>query len=274
MSSDCATPGRDSLEAQIKDARSRAELFSSSLREAREQEAKALNDLEMERRKWTHSFEEKSFMIEQLERELSSTVEALDYEQHGDFKDTTHIRNTDAYSKILNSSEIASRNHDLFHASSSYGFSSDQEALHAKESDFGTFVPASNPYLAHSHEVDISSRARINVSGRATSETELDNSRNGRGVWQDLLVQYQEQLQQVRAEAEKANLQKTQMAAQLAHMRKEAEVHEEELAHLQMACRNVEGKLQFRVAQVRYAVWLHAVCVDILATHLVNIKMF
>jgi hypothetical protein len=77
---------RSSLEHQIKEARTRAELFSKSLQDAREQEAIALKVLEQERERWAHSFEEKSIMIEQLERELTSTVEALDVERTADHK--------------------------------------------------------------------------------------------------------------------------------------------------------------------------------------------
>ena len=52
-------------------------MFSSSLDKAREQEGL----FEEERQKWVLSFEEKSIMIEQLERELTSTVDALNQEK-------------------------------------------------------------------------------------------------------------------------------------------------------------------------------------------------
>lgn len=70
-----------SLEAQIKEARTKAALFSKSLQEARDQEARALKTLEDERLRWTQSFEEKSILIDQLEQELTSTVDALDEER-------------------------------------------------------------------------------------------------------------------------------------------------------------------------------------------------
>jgi hypothetical protein len=75
---------RSSLDFQIREAKSRAELFSKSLQDARAQEAVALKLLEQERERWAHSFEEKSILIEQLERELTSTVEALDVERSQD----------------------------------------------------------------------------------------------------------------------------------------------------------------------------------------------
>jgi hypothetical protein len=72
MSRETAT--RDSLDRQITEARTRAELFSKSLQNAREQEAMALMALEQERKRWASSFEEKSVMISELERELTDTV--------------------------------------------------------------------------------------------------------------------------------------------------------------------------------------------------------
>jgi predicted RNase H-like nuclease (RuvC/YqgF family) len=65
------------LEAQIQEARLRAELFTKSLHDARNQENVSLKTLEEERSRWTKSFEEKSTLIDQLERELSFTVDAL-----------------------------------------------------------------------------------------------------------------------------------------------------------------------------------------------------
>ena len=63
----------DPVETQIREARERSDVFASSLNKAREQEMQ----FEKERQKWVTSFEEKSIMIEQLERELTSTVDAL-----------------------------------------------------------------------------------------------------------------------------------------------------------------------------------------------------
>lgn len=67
----------DAVETQIKEARERAEVFASSLHRAREQEEL----FEEERQKWLQTFEEKSIMIDQLERELTSTVDALNHEK-------------------------------------------------------------------------------------------------------------------------------------------------------------------------------------------------
>ena len=65
------------LESQIQQALQQAELFSKSLESARLQEAKALQTLENERVKWSQDSEEKSIYIDQLQRELEATVDAL-----------------------------------------------------------------------------------------------------------------------------------------------------------------------------------------------------
>ena len=68
---------RQIFENQFKKTKERAEMFASSLYKAREQEEL----FEEERQKWVDSFEEKSVIIEQLERELTSTVDALNQEK-------------------------------------------------------------------------------------------------------------------------------------------------------------------------------------------------
>ena len=70
------------LEQQIHEARVRAEIFAKSLEEAREQEQIALKVLEEEREASLSSQEGKNILIDQLERELQSTVEALECNDH------------------------------------------------------------------------------------------------------------------------------------------------------------------------------------------------
>lgn len=65
------------FEEQLRAAKKRTEEFNQSVHQARRQEAEALQLLERERRAWTASFEEKNVLIEQLERELACTVDAL-----------------------------------------------------------------------------------------------------------------------------------------------------------------------------------------------------
>ena len=84
-------PILESINEQIARAKERAESFHRSLQSTREQEQKAIEHhekevhslavekelFEKERQKWAKSIEEKSSMVQQLERELSSTVDAL-----------------------------------------------------------------------------------------------------------------------------------------------------------------------------------------------------
>jgi hypothetical protein len=65
------------LEMQIREARYRAEEFTKSLLESRERENMAMKLLEAERAQWARAYEEKNVIIEQLERELTSTVATL-----------------------------------------------------------------------------------------------------------------------------------------------------------------------------------------------------
>jgi chromosome segregation ATPase len=70
-----------SLDQQIKEARKRAEEFSQNIQKTRNTENETMRNAEEERRKWAASYEEKTVMIEQLQRELASTVEALNHER-------------------------------------------------------------------------------------------------------------------------------------------------------------------------------------------------
>lgn len=65
------------MEEQIQQAKARAESFSKSLEESRNQEAAVMRLLEDERLKWTEALEEKGVLIEQLERELEATVDEI-----------------------------------------------------------------------------------------------------------------------------------------------------------------------------------------------------
>ena len=63
-----------SLENQLQEARKRAEEYADYAESVKSQETASLRQLEM---KWVNSYEEKSATVEQLERQLASTVDAL-----------------------------------------------------------------------------------------------------------------------------------------------------------------------------------------------------
>jgi hypothetical protein len=73
-----------SLDQQIKEARRRAEEFNQKIQKTREEEEESIRSANEERKKWAVSYEEKTVMIEQLQRELASTVEALNVERKSD----------------------------------------------------------------------------------------------------------------------------------------------------------------------------------------------
>jgi chromosome segregation ATPase len=90
MPNDDLNPDRSenvgSLDFQIREAKRRAEDFSRSLQNSRKEEDESMRLVEEERRRWAVSYEEKTVMIEQLQRELAVTVEALNMERGSDRK--------------------------------------------------------------------------------------------------------------------------------------------------------------------------------------------
>ncbi|RYG69596.1 hypothetical protein EON64_02335, partial [archaeon] len=68
-----------SIDAQINEARQKAQEYADSLRAAKEREILTFQSLESEKRKWMESYEKKSVLVHQLEKELTATVELLDH---------------------------------------------------------------------------------------------------------------------------------------------------------------------------------------------------
>ena len=77
------------FESQLLQAQKRTEEFNQSVLQARQQEAAALKVLEEERKRWTASFEEKNVMIEQLQRELACTVDALSQSHQNELQEAS-----------------------------------------------------------------------------------------------------------------------------------------------------------------------------------------
>ena len=142
---------RSSLDSQIKEAKTRAELFSKSLNDARAQEAIALKILEEERERWAHSFEEKSIMIEQLERELTSTVEALDVERSIDKISLPKYADL----KILSNEEVDQTFHELMEDVNARlpTFRKTMEVLDTSRADFGSRTASSMQRTAQANHV-------------------------------------------------------------------------------------------------------------------------
>ena len=315
---------RSSLDAQIKEAKSRAEQFSKSLQDAREQEAIALRLLEQERERWTHSFEEKSILIEQLERELTSTVEALDVERSTDkfsrsnfaytgsinatntIHETTKLNNLPRSSDIreINYNEMNKSMHDIISDVNNYqpnqadvrlmnGTSnqhnyrdqhfqynpnptptqSSTEPLyynttnhlastgynqntHSKSHQPQSFQQQARPTVSHSyHAPPILSTSTTTPSPPTNPHpppaAALAQSEDVT-VWRDLLAQYQLQLKTTKTELLTCTEQRDHYSQQNQLLNKEVKQLLEEKELFATACENAEGKLKFRVSQVKY----------------------
>jgi len=257
-----------SFDKQMREAKIRADLFSKSLHDAREQEASALKALEEERSKWKQSFEEKSMMIEQLERELTSTVESLDRHKSS--------------SSLLHHSLPGSRSQ----------FEKDDELRHLVEgpspSDIKLFttdeidrtfrnivstvqhqLPSLNR-LDHQYSTDIQSvdpkyiqfrnsfnrKNNISQSNKTVDSTTDNNDNNNNNnepskqVLKDIIANYEEQLKKNQAEIQVLVEEKQQLKDQVLHLDLRVAAVGEEREQYLSALNNAEGKLQFRVSQV------------------------
>ena len=255
-----------SFDKQMREAKIRADLFSKSLHDAREQEASALKALEEERSKWKQSFEEKSMMIEQLERELTSTVESLD--RHKSSASLLHHSLPGGRSQFEKDDELR----HLMEGPSS----SDIKLFTTDEIDktFRNIVstvqhqlPSSAPLnrLDHQYSTDIQSvdpkyiqfrnsfnrKNNISQSNKAVDST-TDNNDNepSKQVLKDIIANYEEQLKKNQAEIQVLVEEKQQLKDQVLHLDLRVAAVGEEREQYLSALNNAEGKLQFRVSQV------------------------
>lgn len=260
--------GRSSLDNQIREAKTRAELFSKSLQDARAQEAIALKILEQERERWAHSFEEKSIMIEQLERELTSTVEALDVERSTDRLPRA------AELKELSSDEVDQSFHDLMNDVNAHipllNRSFENNTMR-RTADFGNHTnnngasmrPTSNLGSTYTQTQQYPTAALTSIAGKPVSNVSTDHpprravsppkevsKPDETAVWRDLLEQYQQQLKLSKSECIAAAEEKEAFRTQLVKLEQQVVKLIEEKELYAAACEHAEGKLKFRVAQV------------------------
>jgi hypothetical protein len=247
----------------MREAKIRADLFSKSLHDAREQEAYALKALEEERSKWKQSFEEKSMMIEQLERELTSTVESLD--RHKSSSSLLHHSLPGSRSQFEKDDELR----HLVEGPSS----SDIKLFTTDEIDrtFRNIVstvqhqlPSSAPLnrLDHQYSTDIQSvdpkyiqfRNSFNRKNKTVDSTTDNNDNNNnepsKQVLKDIIANYEEQLKKNQAEKQVLMEEKQQLKDQVLHLDLRVAAVGEEREQYLSALNNAEGKLQFRVSQV------------------------
>jgi hypothetical protein len=239
MSHEAAT--RDSLDKQIMEARGRAELFSKSLQNAREQEAVALQALEQERMRWASSFEEKSVMIEQLEKELTFTV--------GDYDVEKSFERVSASVGYSDSGASASE----FHGSPESVRQPQAQARH-RQQDLPSMPLASTPPADRRIRYPMPEHASTSPHNIYDAHTHAHDAQSGRDdsqIWRDLLWKYQEQMSEARGQLEGVRTERDGLAQQVSYLRSQLAGVGEERQLLLTAVEHAEGKLQFRVAQVR-----------------------
>lgn len=269
-----------SFDKQMREAKIRADLFSKSLHDAREQEASALKALEEERSKWKQSFEEKSMMIEQLERELTSTVESLD-------RHKSNAASLLHHSHSLPGNRSQYEENELQPLVAGYSSSSDTKLFTTDEIDrtFRNIVstvqhqlPVSVPLnrrLDHHHQysTDIqsvdpkyiqfrnsfqrnnnhaaSSSSQLNKTVDSTTDNNNNNSYEpSKQVLTDIVANYEQQLKKSQAEIDVLVGEKQRLKDQVLHLDLRVAAVEQEREQYLSALNNAEGKLQFRVSQV------------------------
>ena len=205
----------DAVETQIKEARERAEVFASSLHRAREQEEL----FEEERQKWLQTFEEKSIMIDQLERELTSTVDALNQEKQ---------EKTVVQKQLVQSSWNAPN------------LSQPLEAVNQKIE--APLLPDNSDHSKHDDYPlpDDSNHSKHDYLERGASDRRV----------LELLQQSQEETTQARREISFMRAERDQLADQVSMTKRQLDRLTEDRDQLLILKKNGDNKLKFRNEQV------------------------
>mmetsp|Transcript_4889 Transcript_4889/g.7444 ORF Transcript_4889/g.7444 Transcript_4889/m.7444 type:complete len:791 (-) Transcript_4889:152-2524(-) len=213
-----------SLEAQIQEARRRAEDFTKSLQNARKAEDESMRSVEEERRRWAASYEEKTAMVEQLQRELAYTVEAL------------HVQ------RSVDNSLSKSRDEGLPHTitDDNSGRNASNGRKHDRNSES---LHTSGPTRRESRR-----HYDTNDSSYQVSSSVYDVQRNQHQSNREADVNYAAMYHA--AASEIASL-KRKLTDSESAFRSEILELKQELENMRSAWRDSEGKLQFRNTQVR-----------------------
>jgi chromosome segregation ATPase len=216
----------DAVETQIKEAKERAEIFASSLHKAREQEEL----FEEERAKWVQTFEEKSIMIDQLERELTSTVDALNQEkQEKTIVQKQLVQSSRNVSNLSQSSETGNQNIEAPPLPDNSGHSKRDNYPEMEASD--RRLPENIDHSKHEHD------------------DYLERGASDRRVL-ELLQQSQEETTQARREIAFMRAERDQLADQVSMTKRQLERLTEDRDQLLIVKKNSDNKLQFRNEQV------------------------
>lgn len=264
-------PLNRSLDDQIAEAKKRALLYSQSLKDARDKEAKAMKTLEQERDKWAHSFEQKTVMIEQLERELHSAVETLERQRpqnnhhllsnkipildeqsiHQSFKQMLQPPSRPSTTPLANNYHIPQQTNSHFqHFQAPY-----VQPLPVPPPVTSTpaYIPhtASRTQTFNQHPnnvVAVPPPASITPQQISTNNMSLDQQE----AWNELLNQYRDQLDKTKAELDKVAVEKKALTSKLVDLTNEVNRLTDDKDQLRFAHQDLETKLQFRNKQVRH----------------------
>lgn len=230
------------MENQIEEARRRAYSYAQSLSGVREQDVSRAKSFEEDRDRWTRTFEEKSILIEQLERELQFAVEALDSQRE------QNVRRSNS-SIILDDDKINSDFKKLMHSQSPTRSPSRRSVETSRMSAINrSFAPDlyQNGLFRTTQPLPLFPDATSHIS--AVNST--SHQHNGVDVWNHLLEQYKEQLQRTREEVTMLSQEKKDLVQRLLSITKELTIVADERDQMKLAMEDMEGKLQFRSAQV------------------------
>lgn len=222
---------------QIEEARRRAYPYAQPLSGVRQQDISRAKSFDEEHDRWARTFEEKSVLIEQLERELQSAVEALDLQR------LQNVRRSSS-TIILDDDKINSDIKKMIHSQSPTRSPNrrpvDTSRMSATSRSFATdFYQNGSFRMIQPHLLN--SDAAFNTSAL---------QHNGVNVWNHLLEQYKEQLQSTRDEVTMLTQEKKELIQRLLTITKELTLVADERDQMKHAMIDMEGKLQFRSAQV------------------------
>ena len=193
----------------------KAELFSKSLQDARRKEAEAMKTLEDERGKWNQAFVSKSIDAEQLQRELSSTVDALQREKH--------LRQS-----FENSFSSENEQYSLHH--------------HHPPAMIGNIQPSSSSSSSSS-----SSPASRNIVYPSPPK----NIEHHNAAFQDIVASMQEENKRLLSELSSKRIEIDALQRRLEASSNDVHEFNTTKHHLMKSLSEAEGELQFRVSQVR-----------------------
>lgn len=262
---------RSSVEDQIEEARRRAYSYAHSLQGVREQDASRARILEEERDRWARTFEEKSVLIEQLERELKSAVDALDMQRLQNHR----VGTTNNSSTIFDDDKINSDFKKLLVSQSPNRSPQRRSGSNITAAVDMSRTSATNrsisfdPYQTHPSrtfpQIPIfSDTTAANIS--AIQNINTSQQQSSVDVWNHLLEQYKEQLQRTREDVVNLTRDKKDLVQRLLDVTKELTLVADERDQMKLAMQDMEGKLQFRSAQVSNNVSLFLICVSRLIT--------